>query len=80
MRGNYGSPVRIDLGAPAGRKKTMRWKISHDHDPRLNDLVAILALHPDCRRVALFRYALRTAKPGGLHRAEPKRAPVKSGF
>jgi hypothetical protein len=22
----------------------MRWRISHDHDPRLNDLVAVLAL------------------------------------
>ena len=45
MRGNYGSPVRIDLGAPTGRKQTMRWKISHHgHDPRLNDLLAILAL------------------------------------
>ena len=64
MRGNFGSSVRIGLDAPAGRKQTMRWKISHhDHDPRLNDLLAILALaHPHCRGVALFRHALRTAK------------------
>ena len=38
-------PIRIGLGAPAGRKQTMRWKISHHgHDSRLNDLLAILAL------------------------------------
>jgi hypothetical protein len=35
----------IDFDAPSGRKQTMRWKISHHgHDPRLNDLLAILAL------------------------------------
>jgi hypothetical protein len=37
--------ARIDFDAPSGRKQTMRWKISHHgHDPRLNDLLAILAL------------------------------------
>jgi hypothetical protein len=45
MRWNSGSAVRIDLDTPSGRKQTMRWKISdHGHDPRLNDLLAILAL------------------------------------
>jgi hypothetical protein len=34
----------IDLMLPSGRKQTMRWKISHDHDPRQIDLLAALVL------------------------------------
>jgi hypothetical protein len=35
--------MRIGLEAPTGRKQTMRWN-SHDHDGRINDLVAVLVL------------------------------------
>jgi hypothetical protein len=37
--------MRIEVTLPAGRKQTMRWKISHHgHDSRQIDLLAILAL------------------------------------
>jgi len=60
----------------------MRWKISHHgHDPRLNDLLAILALL--LLSFAAWHYfgaRPRTVKPGGLHRPQSKRTLVKSGF
>ena len=60
----------------------MRWKTSHHgHDPRLNDLLAILALL--VLIVGAWQYfgtQFRATQQSGLHRTEPKRTLVKSSL